>query len=146
MIQQQKRSHSVVVITFGSDPNNPGSSPGGTSFFLLSPDKRSMIMQMKSKEAPSECLNVQQSHWNKERIVRLIHTTLTCMKFFTRLDISRKTCLSAQRLIQWQVGGQRSALETRLSRLYISLNRCRHCLSSRMNSPSAWVQAFEVRF
>ena len=24
--------HSVVVITFGSDPNNPGSNPGGTSF------------------------------------------------------------------------------------------------------------------
>ena len=23
--------HSVVVITFGSDPNNPGSNPGGTS-------------------------------------------------------------------------------------------------------------------
>ena len=22
--------HSVVVITFGSDPNNPGSNPGGT--------------------------------------------------------------------------------------------------------------------
>ena len=31
------RFHSVVVITFGSDPNNPGSNPGGTccSLFLL---------------------------------------------------------------------------------------------------------------
>ena len=27
--------HSVVVITFGSDPNNPGSNPGGTSFFVF---------------------------------------------------------------------------------------------------------------
>ena len=28
------RFHSVVVITFGSDPNNPGSNPGGTFLYF----------------------------------------------------------------------------------------------------------------
>lgn len=30
-----QRSHSVVVITFGSDPNNPSSNPGGTFNFFF---------------------------------------------------------------------------------------------------------------
>ena len=29
------RLYSVVVITFGFDPNNPGSNPGTTYFFWL---------------------------------------------------------------------------------------------------------------
>ena len=31
-LSQHKRLYSVVVITFGSDPNNPGSNPGTTFF------------------------------------------------------------------------------------------------------------------
>ena len=30
---QRGRLYSVVVITFGFDPNNPGSNPGTTSFW-----------------------------------------------------------------------------------------------------------------